>query len=166
MERVQGRDGAERNGWLPTLHPTVVAGAMAILGASLIFDVLAQGEGNQYVYARGSFVLVGIGLLVGVVGVIVLVAEIVGLPPGAPRRQGRMHLAVVDVALVWFAIDYVTRRSTSFAPQALWKSGLSGLVLVALAVSHVLELRQVEVTLVGGGLEADAPEPAAISDAS
>lgn len=165
MEPVPGRPAAERNGWLPTLHPTVVAAAGAILGASLIFDALAQRGENQYIYARGSFVLVEIGLLVGVLAVIFLVAEIAGLPPGGPRRQGRIHLVVLDVALVWFVIDYATRRSTSFAPQELWKSGLSGLVLLALAASHVLELRQVEVTLAGGDA-ADDPEPASTASVS
>lgn len=138
------RRGRERPGRLPLLHPSVLAVSIGLFGASVGFDGLAVRSSDQFIYAQGAFVLICMGLVVGVVGVVLLVGEVAQRVSDPVRRRGLVHLAVMDAMLAWFAVCFLIRRSSSLVPAQLWLSEVSGIVVLAAAVDHIWDLRQLD----------------------
>lgn len=131
------------SGWVTeALRACAGAAALCAFGSSVVFDAIGHRSEGQFVYARGSYLLTCIGLLVGVAGVVFQVSHVSVLPSGtASRRRGFVQLAVADLVLLWFAFCYLLRRPHSYTTLTFVVSLISGVVVAVGTVSHVLGLR-------------------------
>jgi uncharacterized membrane protein len=119
-------------------HPMIAAVAIGAWVCSFGFDLISQVADTAWVYARGAYVLVGVGVVVGVIAATVGLIDLVNLPRGTRAfRTGVRHLLAMDAALLAFAASFLVRRTSEFR----WHDGvepaamaLSVVGLVALAV--------------------------------
>jgi uncharacterized membrane protein len=130
---VLGRGG-------PPLHPFLASVPLAAWIAGLGFDVASLVADEAWAYARGAYVLTGVGVVAGVISGAAGTVDLRRVPPGTvAHRTGIRHLLAMDAALVAFLSSFLLRRTSGFAvgdgvdalPMAL---SILGLVLVAVGV--------------------------------
>lgn len=130
--------------WLsgPAAHPfqpILVAVATGAWVCALGFDAFSFVSDTEWVYARGAWLLTGLGVAAALVGAFAALADLLGIPRGTVAfGTGVRHLLALDAALVAFTVSFLSRNGSDFAfhdqapTLALVASGLG---LVALAVT-------------------------------
>ena len=117
----------------PLLHPWAWLAALVLLGAGVGSDALSQRSDRQYVDAHRAWELYGWGTAAAVVAVVLFIAHVVSLDAEVKRRA-LPHLVPLDLTLLWFGYSYLSRRSSSLVPAAVWEIAVSGIVgLISLA---------------------------------
>lgn len=97
-------------------HPLVAAVAVGAWVCAFGFDLVSQVADTAWVYARGAYVLTGMGVGVGLVASVLGLADLVRVPRDTPAwRTGIRHLLCMDACLVLFAVSFLIRRSSDFA---------------------------------------------------
>jgi uncharacterized membrane protein len=124
-------------------QPILVGLATGAWASSLGFDLLSLVADTEWVYARGAWVLTGLGLAAGLVAAFAILMDLLGIPRGTVAfRCGVRRLLYFDAAVVCFAVSFVVRNRSDFAfhdHSPTLAIGLSVLGLVALAVATWLE---------------------------
>lgn len=125
--------------WYPLLAPIPI-GAWVI---SFAFDLAARTANEEFVYARGAFWLIGVGIIGAFGAAIPAVLDQLTIAKGTPAfRTGIRHLVLGDIALVVFIISFVLRRGDdSLQAASVPVMALSVIGLVALGASAWLGLR-------------------------
>ncbi len=140
---METEDAPQRTGWVQATHSSALAAAITLLGAAVAFDVTSTRADDQFIYARGAFTLTKLGLAVGILAVVLLVVELASWPQGGTRRQGLVHLAAMDVTILWFALRYLDRRSAPLVPSGDLLILVSAMVIAASGVTHLWYLMHV-----------------------
>ncbi len=109
---------------------------------ALGFDLVSFASSTEWVYARGAWMLTGLGVLAGLAAAFVALADLMALPRGTLAfRTGLRQLLALDVALVAFTVSFLIRNSSDFFfhdPSPVPAVVLSLVGLGALAVTHWL----------------------------
>lgn len=119
-------DGPSRErGWVGpvgAVPATAVAIApLVLLAAALVFDLQSQRSGQQFLYARGGFVLSLMGLACGLLAGLLLALRLT--PPRArptPSRNLVAVLVLLVAALACFAVRLAARWEDSLVPVPVW----------------------------------------------
>jgi len=110
--RPRGRLGG------PADHPFLPVVAGIALGAwvcALGFDAFSFVADTEWVYARGAWLLTGLGLLAGLVAAFLALDELLGIPRDTVAfRVGVRRLVALDVALVAFTVSFLVRNDSDF----------------------------------------------------
>jgi uncharacterized membrane protein len=103
----------------PAGHPfqPILAGvALGAWACALVFDALSFVSSTEWVYARGAWLLTGLGVAAALGAAFAALADLLAVPRGTPAfRVGVRHLIALDVALLAQAISFVIRNSSDFA---------------------------------------------------
>jgi uncharacterized membrane protein len=135
-----GRSSLGRPG--PPAHPFLASIAIAAWVAASGFDLGSQVAEAAWTYARGAYVLTGLGVGAGLLAAAAGTLDLRRVPRGTVAfRTGLRHLVLMDAAILVFALSFVLRRRSDFAvdeavsvlPMAL---GAAGLVVVAVGAWH------------------------------
>jgi uncharacterized membrane protein len=102
----------------PRAHPFQPILASLALGAwasALVFDAISMVSSTEWVYARGAWLLTGLGVAAGLAAAFAATADLLAVPRGTPAfRVGVRHLVALDVALAAQALSFVVRHSSDF----------------------------------------------------
>lgn len=122
--------------------PVLLGTATGAWASALAFDAVSFVSSTEWVYARGAWLLTGIGVAVGLVASFAALSDLLGIPRGTIAfRVGVRRLLALDVALVLFTVSFLVRNASDFAfhdPSPVLAVVLSVLGLAALAVTHWL----------------------------
>jgi uncharacterized membrane protein len=124
-------------------QPILVALAMGAWVSSFGFDLISLVADTAWVYARGAWVLTGLGTGAALVGAFAALLDLLGVPRGTVAfRCGVRRLLTLDAALFCFAVSFLVRNGSDFefhdhAPTLA--IALSVLGLVALAATTWLD---------------------------
>lgn len=120
------------------LHTLAAATTVGMLVATVPFDVVSAVADTAWVYARGAWLLTGLGAAVGLVAAVLGLALLRELPRSSPDfRTGVRHLVLLDLALVGATASFLVRNTSEFRfhdtapPAALALSAISVALLVA-----------------------------------
>lgn len=92
-------------------HPILVTVPIGAWVASIVFDLVSHRSGEAEVYVKGSFLLIGIGILGAVAAAVFGFLDLLAIPrQTAAFRTGLTHLALNLVVVVLFAISFALRR--------------------------------------------------------
>jgi uncharacterized membrane protein len=119
------------------VHPALVTVPIGAWVASLVFDIASYPAKDEYVYTRGAYWLIGLGVVGAVVAAVFGLIDWSTIPPRTvARRIGLQHL-VLNVALIAaFTVSFFVRQSQDVAePTAPGLIALSAVALVVLGVS-------------------------------
>ena len=121
-----------------SVHPVVASVAVSSWLASIAFDVLSHLSDSEYVYARGAYLLTGMGVAAAVIATLAGLIDLMGIDRDDPRfNTGLRHLVAMDVTLVLFTVSFLVRRSSDFAFHESSAVGASVLSLLGLATMAV-----------------------------
>lgn len=135
--------GLGAGGYGQPLHPLLVTIPVGAWVLSFAFDLAARAGNEEYVYARGAFWLIGLGIIGAVAAAIPGVLDLLTIARGTRAfRTGVTHLVLSDVALVAFIISFLVRRGgDSLQAASAPVMALSVVALACLAVSAWLGVR-------------------------
>lgn len=135
--------GLGAGGYGQPLHPLLVTIPIGAWVISLAFDLAAHAGNEEYVYARGAFWLIGVGIVGAVAASIPGILDLLTIARGTRAfRTGVTHLVLSDVALVAFIISFLVRRGgDSLQAASVPVMALSVVALACLAVSAWLGVR-------------------------
>lgn len=118
------------------LHPMLVTVPIGAWVASLLFDVASRSASDAFIYARGSFWLIVIGLVGAFAAAVVGVLDLLAIPRGTPAfRTGLLHLAFNDVVIALFAVSLLVRIGDTSKEVSVGLIVLSAVALAVLAVA-------------------------------
>lgn len=131
---------------LPQVHVLLASIPAGAFVCSVVFDVASQRDGDQFVFARGGYALIAIGLATGLAAALLNASAFVGAPrPSEGFRWVLVHIATGDLALVVFAGLLLSRRSEPSTPvgrlELVVAAAAAGLHLVSLAAAGVARER-------------------------
>jgi uncharacterized membrane protein len=137
------RTGSRWSGWGDhAVEPVLLAVATGAWASSIVFDAISIPADTAFVYARGGWLLTGIGIAFGLATAIVALLDLLAVPRGTIAfRVGVRRLVALDVAIVAFTASFLIRHRTDFLYHdatptlAIIATILGGL---ALAVVHWL----------------------------
>lgn len=135
--------GLGAGGYGQPLHPLLVTIPVGAWVLSFAFDLAARAGNEEYVYARGAFWLIGLGIIGAVAAAIPGILDLLTIARGTPAfRTGVTHLVLSDVALVAFIVSFLVRRGgDSLQAASVPVLALSVVALACLAVSAWLGAR-------------------------
>ncbi len=97
------------------VHPVVASLAVGSWLAALVFDVVSWVSSTEWAYARGAWLLTGLGVGVGLVAAQLGAIDLQGIDRSSPAlRTGMRHLLAMDLAIVAFALSFVVRTQSEF----------------------------------------------------
>lgn len=116
-------------------HPALVTLPIGAWICSLLFDIGSRSAQQPFIYSRGAYWLILIGI-VGAIGAALFgVLDLLTVPRGTPAfRTGLVHAALNDAVLIAFVVSFVIRRDSEFGETS---TGLIALSIAALAVLTV-----------------------------
>lgn len=135
--------GLGAGGYGQPLHPLLVTIPVGAWVLSFAFDLAAHAGNEEYVYARGAFWLIGLGIIGAVAAAVPGILDLLTIARGTRAfRTGITHLVLSDVALLAFIISFVVRRGgDSLQAASVPVMALSVVALACLAVSAWLGVR-------------------------
>lgn len=114
-------------------HPILVTVPIGAWVASLAFDVASRTAGEEAVFAKGAFWLIGIGILGALAAAVFGLMDLLTIPKGTKAfRTGIMHMALNLTVVAIFAVSFLVRRGDIEDPGAV-SVGLIAVSVVALA---------------------------------
>lgn len=138
MPTAAGSASADAEAGGPTRAPRLgatrsIVGALALgaLVCSVAFDLQAQRDVDQFIYAEGGVALVRLGVVMGILGSVLEAAEASREGRGSVRRRRRVQrLVILDLVLAWFVVVLVLRADDPLLVPATWV--LAGSAVAAL----------------------------------
>lgn len=98
------------------VHPVVASMAIGSWLAALGFDAVSWVSNTEWAYARGAWLLTGLGVGAGLVAAQLGAIDLQGIDRSSPAlRTGMRHLLAMDLAIVTFALSSVVRAQSEFA---------------------------------------------------
>jgi uncharacterized membrane protein len=92
-------------------HPILVTIPIGAWVVSFVFDVVSRWAGEPEVFVKGSFWLIGIGILGAVAAALFGLLDLLTIPRGTPAfRTGLTHMALNLTAVALYAISFALRR--------------------------------------------------------
>jgi uncharacterized membrane protein len=129
----------------PQGHPFQPILAAVALGAwvgALVFDGISLVSSTEWVYARGAWLMTGLGVAAALGAAFAALADLLAVPAGTVARQvGVRHLIAVDVAIVAQTASFLVRNGSDFPfhePSPTAAIVLSVVGLAAMGVSQWL----------------------------
>jgi uncharacterized membrane protein len=118
-------------------HPMLVTIPIGAWVISFAFDVLSRVAEEGFVYARGAYWLILIGVVGAVAAAVTGTLDLLGVARGTRAwRTGVTHLVINDTVIVFFVVSFLLRRSDNGTePASVGLLILSGVALALLAVS-------------------------------
>lgn len=117
-------------------HPILVTVPIGAWVASLIFDLIARQAGSPEAFARGSYWLIGIGVVAAFVAAVFGLLDLLAIPRGTRAwRVGITHMTLNLAVVGLFTVSWVIRLVGDYAVVPVWLIVYSGAVLVVLGVS-------------------------------
>ena len=118
-------------------HPILVTVPIGAWVASILFDLGSHRSGEAEVFVKGSFWLIGIGILGALAAAVFGFLDLLAIPRGTVAfRTGLTHMALNLVIVVLFAVSFALRRGhLDEADVTIPAFTLSAVALVLLAVS-------------------------------
>ena len=118
-------------------HPILVTIPIGAWVASFLFDLLSRGAEDGFVYSRGAYWLVLIGIIGAIAAGIAGTIDLLGVARRTPAfRTGIVHLILSDLVTALFVVSFLIRRGEpKDAKTAVALIALSGVALARLAVS-------------------------------
>lgn len=114
-------------------HPILVTVPIGAWVASLVFDVASRASDDPEAFTRGSYWLIGIGVLGALAAAIFGFLDLVTIPRGTPAfRTALTHMSLNLAVVVAFAVSFVLRSGTVDDGEQVG-IGLIALSVVALA---------------------------------
>jgi uncharacterized membrane protein len=117
-------------------HPIFVTVPIGAWVTSLVFDLASRSAGEPEVFVKGSFWLIGIGILGALVAALFGLMDLVAIPRGTRAfTTGITHMVLNLVTVALFAVGFVLRRGQLDETPVAW--GPIALSVVALALLGV-----------------------------
>ena len=117
-------------------HPAAVTVPIGAWVCSFIFDIVSRSAETPFIYSRGAYWLIGIGIVGALVAAVLGVLDLLAIPRGTKAfRTGLIHAALNDVVLVLFFISFLIRRDGPFEETSTGLIVLSAVALGLLGVS-------------------------------
>lgn len=92
-------------------HPILVTVPIGAWVVSLVFDFASRWAGEPEVFVKGSFWLIGAGIVGAVAAAAFGLLDLLAIPRGTPAfRTGLTHMALNLITVVLFAISFALRR--------------------------------------------------------
>lgn len=120
------------------LHTMTAAVTMGMLVATVPFDAASAVADTAWVYARGAWLLTGLGAAAGLGAAVLGLLVLRAVPRNSPDfSTGVRHLALMDLALVGATASFLARNSSEFrfhdtsSPPAIALSGVAVVLVVA-----------------------------------
>jgi len=92
-------------------HPILVTVPIGAWVVSLVFDLASRWAGEGEVFVKGSFWLIGIGIVGAVVAALFGLLDLLAIPRGTPAfRTALTHMALNLAVVALFAVSFALRR--------------------------------------------------------
>jgi uncharacterized membrane protein len=92
-------------------HPILVTVPIGAWVASIVFDLVSHRSGEAEVFVKGSFWLIGLGILGAVAAAVFGLADLLTIPRGTRAfRLALAHMALNLTVVVLFAVSFAIRR--------------------------------------------------------
>lgn len=92
-------------------HPILVTVPIGAWVTSFVFDLASGWAGEPDVFVRGSFWLIGVGIVGAVIAALFGLLDLLAIPRGTPAfRTGLTHMALNLTAVVLYAVSFAFRR--------------------------------------------------------
>lgn len=92
-------------------HPILVTIPIGAWVVSFVFDVASRWAGEPEVFVKGSFWLIGVGILGAVAAALFGLLDLLAIPRGTPAfRTGLTHMALNLTVVGLYAISFALRR--------------------------------------------------------
>lgn len=115
------------------LHPILVTVPLGSWAASLVFDIASKFGDEPGFLARGSYWLIGIGLIGAIVAGLAGVADSLSIPPRSKANRTVMtHFLLVMAAVLLYVSSYVLRSAQPMdrpVPLGFIALGVAGVVI-------------------------------------
>jgi uncharacterized membrane protein len=114
-------------------HPILVTVPIGAWVASLVFDVASRASDDPEAFTRGSYWLIGIGVLGALAAAVFGFLDLAAIPRDTPAfRTGVTHMALNLAVVAAFVVSFVLRSDTIDDGEQVGM-GLIALSVVALA---------------------------------
>lgn len=120
-------------------QPILIALATGAWVCALGFDTFSFVSDTEWVYARGAWLLTGLGVAAALAGAFAALVDLLGIPRGTIAfGTGVRHLLALDAALVAFTVSFLSRNATNFdfhdtAPALALVASVLGLIALGIA---------------------------------
>jgi uncharacterized membrane protein len=92
-------------------HPILVTVPIGAWVASIVFDLVSHRSGEAEVFVKGSFWLIGLGILGALAAAVFGLLDLLTIPRGTRAfRRGLTHMALNLTVVVLFAVSFAIRR--------------------------------------------------------
>lgn len=92
-------------------HPILVTVPIGAWVASLVFDLASRWAGEAEVFVKGSFWLIGVGVLGALAAAVFGLLDLLTIPRGTPAfRTGLTHMALNLTVVALYAVSFALRR--------------------------------------------------------
>ncbi|HLM63835.1 MAG TPA: DUF2231 domain-containing protein [Acidimicrobiales bacterium] len=92
-------------------HPIAVTIPIGAWTLSFVFDLVSRWAGEDEVFVKASFWLIGAGIVGAVLAALLGLMDLTRIPRGTPVfRTGLTYLALNTVVLVLYAVSFLLRR--------------------------------------------------------
>lgn len=113
-------------------HPILVTVPIGTWIGSFVFDLASRWSGEPEVFAKGSFWLIGLGILGALAAALFGLLDLVAIPRStAAFRTGLLHMAINLLVVAAFVVSFVVRTGSIDDPGEV-SVGLIVLSAVAL----------------------------------
>lgn len=93
------------------IHPILVTVPIGAWIASFVFDIVSRTAGEEEVFAKGAFWLIGIGIVGAAAAALFGVIDLLGIPRGTKAfSTGVTHLVLNDIVIVLYVVNFFVRR--------------------------------------------------------
>jgi uncharacterized membrane protein len=93
-------------------HPILVTVPIGAWVASFVFDLISQGAGEEAVFTKGSFWLIGIGIVGALVAAVFGLLDLLAIPRGTRAfTVGVTHLILNLTVVALFAVSFAIRQT-------------------------------------------------------
>lgn len=115
-------------------HPILVTVPIGAWVASLVFDVVSRTSDEPEVFAKGSYWLIGLGVLGALAAAVFGFLDLLAIPSGTRAfRTALTHMSLNLAVVAAFVVSFVLRMGTIDDGEQVGV-GLIGLSVVALVV--------------------------------
>ncbi|HVW31432.1 MAG TPA: DUF2231 domain-containing protein [Acidimicrobiia bacterium] len=113
-------------------HPILVTIPIGAWVTGFVFDLISRGSDEPYVYTRGAWWLIAIGIIGALAAATVGFLDLLAIPAGTPaRRTGLLHMGLNLAVVALEAIALAARSGRLHDPAG---TGIGLIILAAVAL--------------------------------